>query len=123
MRRKVLVAEMVIAILLLGSTNAFAHAQVEATSPLKGAVLTTSPQSVWVQFGENLLVLDKNHINSVTVADSSGKRMDNSSTIIKGTKATVKIKGILAPGKFVVKYRAVSEDGHVVSGSYNFSVK
>ena len=123
MRRKVLVAEMVIAILLLGSTNAFAHAQVEATSPLKGAVLTTSPQSVWVQFGENLLVLDKNHINSVTVADSSGKRMDNSSTIIKGTKATVKLKGILAAGKFVVKYRAVSVDGHVVSGSYFFSVK
>ena len=123
MRRKVLVAEMVIAILLLGSTNAFAHAQVEATSPIKGAVLTTSPQSVWVQFGKNLLVLDKNHINSVTVADSSGKRMDNSSTIIKGTKAIVKIKGILAPGKYVVKYRAVSEDGHVVSGSYFFSVK
>jgi methionine-rich copper-binding protein CopC len=49
--------------------------------------------------------------------------MDNSRTITKGTKATVKLKGILAAGKYVVKYRAVSEDGHEVKGSYYFSVK
>jgi copper transport protein len=123
MRRSAAILGLIFTISAFGVSGAFAHAQVEATSPLKGAVLTTSPQLVWVQFGENLLVLDKNHINSVTVANSSGKRMDNSRTITKGTKATVKLKGILAAGKYVVKYRAVSEDGHVVSGSYNFSVK
>ncbi len=123
MRRNLFVIHLAIALSVLTSSNAFAHAQVEATSPLKGAVLTTSPQLVWVQFGEKLLVLDKNHINSVTVTNATGKRMDNSSTLISGTKATTKLKGILAAGKYVVKYRVVSEDGHVVSGSYNFSVK
>ena len=123
MRRRAAIVVLTFTFSVFGISSAFAHAQVEATSPLKGAVLTTSPQLVWVQFGEKLLVLDKNHINSVTVTNATGKRMDNSSTLISGTKATTKLKGILAAGKYVVKYRVVSEDGHVVSGSYNFSVK
>jgi methionine-rich copper-binding protein CopC len=49
--------------------------------------------------------------------------MENSLTVISGTRATAKIKQTLATGKYTVKYRVVSEDGHVVNGSYFFSVK
>jgi methionine-rich copper-binding protein CopC len=57
------------------------------------------------------------------VSDSPGKRIEKSPAIISGTRATTKLKDALAPGKYVVKYRVVSEDGHVVNGSYFFSVK
>ena len=123
MRRNLFVIHLAIALSVLTSSNAFAHAQVEATSPVKGAVLTSAPKSVWIQFGEKLLVLDKNHINSITVTNSLGKRMENSLTVISGTRATAKIMRTLATGKYTVKYRVVSEDGHVVNGSYFFSVK
>ena len=123
MRRSAAILGLIFTISAFGVSGAFAHAQVEATSPLKGAVLTSSPKTVWIEFGEKLLVLDKNHINSLTVSDSSGKRIEKSPAIISGTRATTKLKDALAPGKYVVKYRVVSEDGHVVNGSYFFSVK
>ena len=123
MRRRAAIVVLTFTFSVFGISSAFAHAEVEATSPVKGAVLTSAPRSVWIQFGEKLLVLDKNHINSITVTNSLGKRMENSLTVISGTRATAKIKRTLATGKYTVKYRVVSEDGHVVNGSYFFSVK
>ena len=123
MRRRAAIVVLTFTFSVFGISSAFAHAEVEATSPVKGAVLTSAPKSVWIQFGEKLLVLDKNHINSITVTNSLGKRMENSLTVISGTRATAKIMRTLVTGKYTVKYRVVSEDGHVVNGSYFFSVK
>jgi len=123
MRRSVAILGLIFTISVFGISGAFAHAQVEGMNPKKGAVLNSSPKTVWIEFGEKLLVLDKNHINSLTVSDSSGKRIDKAPAVINGTRATAKLKGVLSAGKYVVNYRVVSEDGHEVKGSYYFSVK
>jgi methionine-rich copper-binding protein CopC len=107
----------------LSSHSSFAHAEVAKTYPVKNAILSQSPKSVWMEFGESLLTLDEKKINQLTVSDSRGKRVDKSPTIISGVRATTKISGILKKGKYVVTYRVVSEDGHPVKGSYSFSVK
>ena len=123
MRRRTAILLITFTFSVFGISEGFAHAGVEATSPVKGAVLTSAPRFVWIQFGEKLLVLDKNHINSITITNSLGKRMENLPTVISETRATAKIKRTLETGKYIVKYRVVSEDGHVVNGSYFFSVK
>lgn len=105
------------------TSGASAHAEIAKTNPTKNATLNQSPKSVSIEFGEILLTLDEKKINSVKVRDSRGKRVDNSSTIVSGARATTKIKGTLRKGKYVVTYRVVSEDGHPVEGSYYFSVK
>lgn len=100
-----------------------AHAQVVQTNPVKGSAVLVSPSLVWIEYDGNLLELDEKKINSLTVTDSKGKRVDNSKTISAGARVSTKIKGVLEIGKYQVKYRVVSEDGHPVQGSYFFSVK
>jgi copper transport protein len=103
--------------------SAFAHAEISKTSPTKNAILTQPPKSVWIEFGESLLTLDTKVVNTTTVTNSKGKRVDKSPTIISGARATTKILGVLKKGKYLVTYRVVSEDGHPVKASYYFSVK
>ena len=90
---------------------------------MKSAILTQSPKSVWIEFGETLLTLDKEKINALKVTDSRGKRVDKSPTNVSGVRATTKIVGTLEKGTYLVTYRVVSEDGHPVKGSYSFSVR
>ena len=122
MKKSVVVA-MVLAQSLWLTSVASAHAEIAKTNPTKNATLNQSPKSVSIEFGETLLTLDGEKINSVKVTDSRGKRVDNSSTVVSGARATTKIKGTLKKGKYMVSYRVVSEDGHPVKGSYYFSVK
>lgn len=103
--------------------SAFAHAEISKTSPVKNAILTQPPKSVWIEFGESLLTLDTKVVNTLSVTNSKGKRVDKSPTIISGARATTQILGALKKGKYLVTYRVVSEDGHPVKGSYYFSVK
>ena len=103
--------------------SAFAHAEIAKTSPIKNAILSQPPKSVWIEFGESLLTLDTKVVNTLTVTNSQGKRVDKSPTIISGARATTKIVGTLKQGTYLVTYRVVSEDGHPVKGSYSFSVK
>lgn len=103
--------------------GASAHAEIAKTNPTKNAILTQPPKSVWIEFGESLLTLDTKVVNTLTVTNSKGKRVDKSPTIVSGARATTKILGALKKGKYLVTYRVVSEDGHPVKGSYYFSVK
>jgi methionine-rich copper-binding protein CopC len=103
--------------------GASAHAEIAKTNPTKNAILTQPPKSVWIEFGESLLTLDTKVVNTLTVTNAQGKRVDKSPTIISGARATTKILGALKKGKYLVTYRVVSEDGHPVKASYYFSVK
>jgi methionine-rich copper-binding protein CopC len=121
--KKFAVVAMILAQCAWLTTGANAHAEIAKTYPVKNAILSQSPKTVWIEFGESLLTLDAKKINSLKVTDSQGKRIDKSPTIISGARVTTKIIGALKRGKYTVSYRAVSEDGHTVKGSYNFSVK
>ena len=121
--RKLLLFTIFLSILNTGTYGASAHAEIAQTSPIKNAILTQSPKSVWIEFGESLLTLDTKVVNTLTVSNSQGKRVDKSPTIISGARATTKILEALKKGKYLVTYRVVSEDGHPVKGSYYFSVK
>jgi copper transport protein len=121
--RKLLFATILLSVLNTSTHGANAHAEIAKTYPVKNAVLSQSPNTVWIEFGESLLTLDTKVVNTLTVTNSKGKRVDKSPTIISGARATTKILGALKKGKYLVTYRVVSEDGHPVKGSYYFSVK
>jgi methionine-rich copper-binding protein CopC len=74
-------------------------------------------------FGEDILVIKGQNPNSITVSDSRGKKVSTGAVEVSGSKISSALKTPLTKGKFIVKYRVVSADGHVVTGSYNFSVK
>ena len=108
---------------ILNSPAAQAHAALESTVPAKGAVVAKTTNKVTMHFGEDILVIKGKNPNSILVSDSRGKKVSFGTTIISGANISSALKAPLSPGKYTVKYRVVSADGHVVTGSYTFTVK
>ena len=108
---------------ILNSPVAQAHAALESTVPAKGAVVAKTTNKVTMHFGEDILVIKGKNPNSILVSDSRGKKVSFGTTIISGANISSALKAPLSPGKYTVKYRVVSADGHVVTGSYTFTVK
>jgi methionine-rich copper-binding protein CopC len=121
--RNVLAATSILLTLIASAPAASAHAALESTIPAKGAIVSASTDRITMRFGEDILVIKGQNPNSITVSDSRGKKVSTGAVEVSGSKISSALKTPLAKGKFTVKYRVVSADGHVVTGSYNFSVK
>jgi len=121
--RACLLASALIFIPILHSPSAHAHAALKSTIPAKGAIVAKTTNKVTMHFGEDILVIAGKNPNSIVVSDSRGKKVSLGNVTIVGAKITTALKVPLSPGKHTVKYRVVSADGHVVAGSYSFTVK
>ena len=121
--RASLLASALIFIPILNSPTAHAHAALESTTPAQGAIVAKTTKMIVMYFAEDILVLQGKNPNSIVVSDSRGKKVSFGSATIVGAKITTALKVPLSPGKYTVKYRVVSADGHVVAGSYSFTVK
>ena len=122
LRNSILVSVLIF-IPILNSPAAQAHAALESTMPAKGAIVSKTTSQVSMLFGEDILVIKGKNPNSISVTDSKGKKVSTGVAVVSGTKISNALKSPLAAGKYTVKYRVVSADGHVVSGSYTFTVK
>jgi hypothetical protein len=65
--------------------------------------------------------LDGEILNSIEVTDSTGLVVSYDDAVIEGAKIMTKISGQSAAGAFIVKYRVVGQDGHVIEGDYTFN--
>lgn len=102
-------------------TRLLAHAILVKSSPEREATINDVPDEVLLIFndavGEEFLAL--------AVIDESGRRVDQHDAKLDFTdrshlRATV---SKLLPGRYTVRYRVLSADGHVVSGKYFFQVQ
>ena len=121
--RATLFGSLLSAAVILNVPTASAHATLESTQPAKGAVVSKSTKVVSLQFGEEILVLKGKNPNSISVLNGQGKPVTSGDVIISGTQISRNLVAPLASGKYTVKYRVVSADGHVVNGSYTFAVR
>ena len=104
----------------LNSAPALAHAMLVKAEPPRRAVLTRPPAQVRLWFNEEL---EKDYA-SLAVLDGDKAVTDTRPTIAADDpKAIVLALPELAPGKYTVKFRVLSVDGHVVDTSYDFTVK
>ena len=103
------------------ATSAFAHSMLVKAEPPRRAVLTKSPVQVRLWFNEKI----EGDYASLVVLDAKKQPI----TDLKPTLALDDQKSIilplpeLAPGKYSVKFRVLSVDGHVVESSFDFTVK
>jgi len=74
-------------------------------------------------FGEEILVLTGKNPNTISVTNQRGTVVSTGVAVVSGMKIWQSLKTPLQAGRYTVKYRVVSADGHVVSGSYTFTVK
>jgi methionine-rich copper-binding protein CopC len=123
-KRKTLWASFsLVAALALGmpAAPALAHSMLVKAEPARRAVLTKSPSQVRLWFNEKI---EGDYASLVVLDDKK-----HSITDIKPTLASDDPKSIilplpeLVPGKYSIKFRVLSVDGHVVESSFDFTVK
>ena len=102
-------------------TSALAHSMLVKAEPPRRAVLTKSPTHVRLWFNEKI----EGDYASLVVLDAQKQPI----TDAKPTLAPDDQKSIvlpipeLAPGKYSIKFRVLSVDGHVVESTFDFTVK
>jgi len=98
-----------------------AHAIVVRTSPEESGVApeTLGKVDVWYDAGI------RNEFAALAVINADGDRVDNRDAAIdRADQSHVSASvGVLAPGTYTVRYRAMSADGHLVSGAWGFEVR
>lgn len=105
-----------------GTQSAIAHAEVVKSFPLANSTLTKAPKYVQLEFGEAITNLKSKNANSIVILDSKATKIATSKIIIKKAIARVDFIGTLKPGKYTVKYRIVSADGHVLNAQFKFTL-
>jgi methionine-rich copper-binding protein CopC len=103
------------------SPLASAHVEIVSSYPEQYANVNPIPTSVWIEFNDNLQNLEGEILNRIEVTDSTGLVVSYEDAIVEAGKITTKVSGQSAAGVFIVKYRVVGQDGHVIEGEYTFN--
>jgi copper resistance protein C len=103
------------------ASHAYAHAQLIKAEPAQRATVTDPPKQVGLWFDEDV----EGDYARLSVMDSSGKPVTETKPVIAADdpKFLELALPALGPGKYTVKYRVLSVDGHVVEDSYDFTVQ
>jgi len=98
-----------------------AHAILVKAAPDKEATVSDSPEEVLLIFNEGV----GQEYLALAVVDASGKRVDRHDAKLDFTDRSHLRASIdkLNPGRYMVRYRVLSADGHVVSGKYFFQMQ
>jgi methionine-rich copper-binding protein CopC len=98
-----------------------AHALLVKASPDKESSLTDMPVEVLLTFNEGV----GTEYLALAVSDSTGQRVDQHDAHLDFTDHS-RLRASLASlksGRYTVRYRVLSADGHVVSGKYFFYIQ
>ncbi len=112
-----------VGLMFSGTQSALAHAELIKSFPVAKSTLTKPPKYVQLEFGEAITTLKSKTANSIQIFDSKGHKVTTSKIVIKKGVARVEIAELLTSGKFTIKYRVVSADGHVLSDDYQFKLQ
>jgi methionine-rich copper-binding protein CopC len=98
-----------------------AHAIVVRTSPEQSGVAPETIGKVEVWYDSGI----RDDFAALAVIDAKGDRVDKRDAAIdKADQSHVSASvDALAPGVYTVRYRAMSADGHLVSGAWQFEVR
>jgi copper resistance protein C len=115
-----LIMALVLALWGLHSTPVLAHAMLVKAEPPRRAQLTQPPAQVRLWFNEEV---EKDYASlAVSHADKPVTEAKPQVTA-DDPKSILLPLPQLSPGKYTVKFRVLSVDGHVVDSSYDFTVK
>ena len=118
-----LLATLVLAISLTaaamaGAGVASAHATRLATDPVENSELTKAPEKVSATFNEAL----QQSFAAMTVVGPDGNLWSTGDPHVDGAVVSVGVLPLGPSGTYTVNYRVTSADGHVVSGSWSFTM-
>jgi methionine-rich copper-binding protein CopC len=117
--RRVLAAALLIAAMAIaGTAVAWAHTVRVAADPAPDASLATAPSRVSATFNEAL----HSDFAAMTVVGPDGNLWSDGAPQVQGAVVSVGVRPLGPAGTYTVNYRVTSADGHVVSGSWSFTL-
>ena len=118
--RRRMIRPCLLLILLLAPSPLWAHAYLVKSAPAKRAVLVQPPAKIQLWFNERL----EPRYSSFTLVDAAGKpvKMGNGGVDYADPKQLSAPIGPLPPGRYLIKYRVLSVDGHIVQDQFPFTV-
>ena len=104
--------------------SAQAHSDLISSDPAAGASLEQIPESFSLTFNEELISIEGETINTLSLEDASGKNYSLSEVEILDEVVTASaISGQYPAGDYLLTYRVVSADGHPITGDITFSTQ
>lgn len=119
-RRALLLATLTVAI-VLEPVPGSSHSLLVRSQPGQRSTVTRPPERVQMWFSERL----EPAYATASVWSAAGKQVDAGDATVDPNDATLLSVSTpnLGPGRYTVRFRVLSVDGHVVESSYTFTVK
>lgn len=95
-----------------------AHTALTNSDPAADATVQTGPARVTATFNEEL----QPTFAAMTVVGPDGNLWSSGDPQVQGATASVSLRPLGPSGRYTVNYRVTSADGHVVTGSWSFTV-
>jgi methionine-rich copper-binding protein CopC len=116
--KRIKTAAIVAFLVMLAPEAAFAHAKMTSSTPKDGSTVAAGLSQIELNFSHPL------RLSVVHVRDATKHDVPLRSELPKAFAAVVKINvDGLTPGAYEVSWTAVADDGHVMKGTFAFSVK
>ena len=121
MPRAVLAAALAALLVLLLPAEGWSHAYLVRSAPAARTTVGRSPERIQLWFNERL----EPAYSSISVWDAGGAKVDGGTGGVSAEdpRRLDLTLPALAPGRYVVRFRVLSVDGHVVESSVPFTVK
>lgn len=94
-----------------------AHTHLQKAMPADNSVLSAPPSELMLHFSE------ATRLTAVSIQREGDKESAISALPKESSKDVVVPLSALVPGKYLVKWRAIGTDQHVMSGTLHFTVK
>lgn len=97
---------------------ASAHAVLHSSDPSEGATLSAPPRTLHLMFSEDC------RVTTLRLLDEAGKEQQvrREGGRAAASHATATVTTPLRPGAYRLEWRAMGDDGHVMSGAVKFAV-
>ena len=115
LQKLILAAGLILAMMTLS----FGHSAMKSTSPSDNEVLSANPEMIHLTFAAPARVMKVTMTHSM--ADISHEKQLEISTreLVNELHLSPDFMG---PGKYLIEWRALGEDGHVLKGEFTFKV-
>lgn len=98
---------------------AFAHSFLVEATPSSKDHVSASPKVVKLRFGGGV----EPAYSKLTIEAPDGKTLAEGAIGVPEKDRELSVNApALSPGKYTVRYRVLSKDGHIVEGNYEFTV-
>ena len=108
--------------LLVASSSAWSHAALTKSVPGNREVLAQSPARISLVFNEKV----EAKFSTVALEDAKGavRALDTPAVAADNPyQLDVAVPAALESGKYTVRYRVLSQDGHVIERAFAFTIK